>query len=94
MIRCIIEYAPNKLFVAGSPTCMFLIDDWVNVRCIHDPNSSNNAKNFAFLLPNFDVDAFPFIAVCGKANLSLFNVRDSTFQTLIDQKMETEQYGL
>ena len=46
------------------------------------------------MIPNFDVKKYPFIAVCGEANLSLFNVRDSTFQTLIDQKMETTQAGL
>ena len=78
-IRCIIEYAPNQLFVTVSPTCMFLIDDWIKIKCIHDPNSSNTEKNFSFLFPNFDLEDFPFIAVCGKANLSLFNVRDCTF---------------
>ena len=76
------------------PTCMFLIGNWVNVKCIHDPNSSNTEKNFSFLFPNFGVEAFPFIAVCGEANLSLFNVRDSTFQTLIDLRMEIDQIGL
>ena len=33
-IRFIIEYDKNKLFATGHPTCMFLINDWVNVRCI------------------------------------------------------------
>ena len=46
------------------------------------------------MLPNFDAEKFPFIAICGEANISLLNVRDSTFQTLIDQKMETGQAGL
>ena len=41
-IKSIVEYAPNKLFLTGKPTCMFLIDNWSNIRCIHDPNSSNN----------------------------------------------------
>ena len=73
---------------------MLLISDWENIRCIYDLNSSNIHKHFSFMLPNFDVEKFPFIAVCGAANLSLFNVRDCTFQTLIDQKMETGPYGL
>ena len=33
-LGCIVEYAPNKLFAGAKPTCMFLIDDWVNIRCI------------------------------------------------------------
>ena len=62
----IIEYAQNKLFVTVHPTCMFLVDDWVNVRCIQDPNQSNTWKTFAFIVPNFDMEKFPLIAVCGK----------------------------
>ena len=33
-IGYIIEYAKNKLFVTGDPICIFLIDDWQNVRFI------------------------------------------------------------
>ena len=92
-IGFMIEYADNKMFATGYPTCMFLIDEWNKIRCIQDPNLSNSEKDFCFMLPNFDVDNFPFIAVCGLANLSLFNVRDKTFSTLIDQNMETDCAG-
>ena len=74
-ILFMIEYAKNKLFVTVYPTCMLLIDDWVNVKCIQDPNSTNMDKTFAFAAPDFDEENFPFIAVCGKSNLSLLNVK-------------------
>ena len=53
------------MFVAGNITNMFLFEDWTNVRCIQDPNFENIDKNIAYILPNFHVDSFPFIAVCG-----------------------------
>ena len=74
------EYAPNKLFATGYPTpCIFLFDNWASIKCIHDPNSSNIDKTFAFVVPSFDAENFPFIAVCGKSNLSLVNVKDCSF---------------
>ena len=73
------EYAPNKIFATGEPTYMFLFDNWASIKCIHDPNSSNTDKTFAFMVPTFDADNFPFIAVCGKSNLSLVNVKDCSF---------------
>ena len=74
-ILFMIEYAQNKLFVTIDPTCMLLIDDWENVKCIQDSNCANITKTFAFLVPNFDEENFPFIAICGKSNLSLLNVK-------------------
>lgn len=29
-----LEYAKDKLFATVNPTCMLLIDDWTNIRCI------------------------------------------------------------
>ena len=75
-IRFLLEFGKNKLFVTVWNTCMFLIYDWVNVKCIIDPDRSNTYKSNAFLVPDFDLEKFPFIAVCGKSNLSLLNVRD------------------
>ena len=34
LIEYILEYAEDKLFATGFPTCMFLIDDWTNIRCV------------------------------------------------------------
>ena len=33
-IEYILEYDQDKLFATGYPTCMYLIDDWTNIRCI------------------------------------------------------------
>ena len=64
-ILYLIEYAHNRLFVTVNPAAMLLIDDWINVKRIQDSNSTNIDKTFAFLLPDFDEENFPFIAVCG-----------------------------
>ena len=93
-ILFMIEYAQNKLFVTVDPTCMLLIDDWVNVKCIQDPNSTNTLKTFAFKVSNFDEETLPFIAVCGESNLSILNVKECYFQTLFDQKMSVGRSGL
>ena len=85
-IGFMIEYAQDKLFATGDPTCMLLIDNWTNIRCIKDLDSSNIDKRFAFLVPDFDIADFPFIAVCGAQNLGLLNVRDSSFQSLINEQ--------
>merc|ERR1719189_1811389 len=102
----IVEYAPNKLFVTGSKTQMFLVNDWEKVTLISDPNSENTFKCFAFPIPNFDKDTNPFIAVCGQASLNLVNVKTSKHRPLINQKMvvgdpgqqgafiKTEKFGL
>ena len=87
IISYMLEYAKDKLFATGDPTCMLLIDDWTNIRCIQDRNSSNTVKTFAFLTPNFDMNEFPFIAVCGKQNLGLLNVRDCSYQSMVNQQM-------
>ena len=50
----LLEYAPNKLFVAGFPRHMYLVLDWATVILITDPNSENSFKSFAFPVPGFD----------------------------------------
>lgn len=40
----LLEYAKNKLFIAGLPTHMYLVDDWQNVRVIFDRNLANTFK--------------------------------------------------
>lgn len=94
LFRTILEYAPNKMFVAGNVSNMFLFEDWTNVRCIQDPNFENIDKNVAYLLSDFHVDSFPFIAVCGQSSLSLLNVKDCSFQPLITQQMSINVEGI
>ena len=72
---------------------MFLLDNWATIRCIKDPDSTNT-QQFAFIVPYFDEEKFPFIAVCGLKNLSLFNVRECTCEILMNQSMSVGQPGL
>ena len=64
VIFFILEYAKNKLFMTVQHTWMFLIDNWATIRCIQDPDSQN-MQYYAFMVPQFDEEKFPFIAVCG-----------------------------
>ena len=89
-----VEYAPNKLFAGAKPTCMFLIDDWVNMRVIKEPNTSGTDKNWAFAFPRFDVEKFPFVGVCSAACLGLVNVKTGFYQPLVNKKMNADQYGI
>ena len=93
-IGSMVEYAPNKLFCGAKPTCMFLIDNWVNIRVIMEPNSSGTDKNWAFEFPRFDEEKFPFVAVCSAACLGLVNVKTGFYQPLVNKKMNADQYGI
>ena len=80
------EYARNKLFVTGSldGADMYLVENWSNVSIIIDPYSENVAKTQAKLLPGFDVETFPFIAVTGKEHLIILNLKTRTHKPLIE----------
>ena len=60
----VLEYAKDKLFISDHH--MYLVEDWLNVRVIFDPNLANTFKTQAMLLPGFDEQTFPFIAVTGR----------------------------
>ena len=72
-----IEYAPGKLFITGTPTHMYLVDDWRSdsVRVIIDNHPANTFKTQVHLLPGFNEETFPFIAVSGKKYLRVVNVK-------------------
>ena len=72
----LIEYDQDKLFVTSFPTHMFLVIEWETVIEIEDPNFANTDKTFAFELPGFNIDSFPFLAVCGQESLSILNVNN------------------
>ena len=62
-----LEFAKNKLLVSGpAPSHMYLVVNWCVVKCIFDPITANVYKTYAFTLPGFNEESFPFIAVCGK----------------------------
>ena len=89
----LIEYEKNKLFVASLPTHMYLVLDWETIILIEDPNAANTMKSHAFLLPGFSKE-FPFIAVCGEANLSILNVETCIHKPLIKQNMAVGHPGV
>ena len=80
----VIEYEPNRLFITGLPTHMYLVNEWENVKLIEDPNYANSYKTYAFPIPDFNVESFPFLAVCGSENLSIFNVKNLIHKPLIN----------
>ena len=80
----LLEYAEDKLFI--SVDHMYLVEDWQSVRVIFDPNLANTFKTQAMLLPGFDEQTFPFIAVTGLESLSVFNVKTCTHQPLLNHK--------
>ena len=82
--RYMIEFAENHLMVTVNPNHIVILEEWVMMRKILDTNLSNDKKYFAFQLPGFDKKKFPFIAVCGSANLGIVNIRDYSFHPLIN----------
>ena len=82
----LLEYAQNQLFVAEYAN-MYLVHDWTKVIFISDPNPANSFKCFAFPIPFFDQETYPFIIVCGQASLSLLNIKTREHKPLINQKM-------
>ena len=75
------EFAKNKLLVSGmAASHIYLVVDWRVVKCIFDPITANTYKTYAFLLPGFDENSFPFIAVCGRYHISILNT------TTLEQK--------
>ena len=83
----LLEYDRNKLLVTSEFTQMYLVIDWKTVITIEDPNDANVFKTHMFPLPNFNVDNFAFIAVCGEQNLSILNIKTRIHKPLIKQKM-------
>ena len=63
---------------------MYLVIEWEIVMIIEDPNHANTDKTFAFKLPEFNIDSFPFIAVCGQESLSILNVKNKIQRPLIN----------
>ena len=72
----VVEFEKNKLLVTGHPSDIYLIIDWIDVKKIENPDMASSSMTYAFLLPYFDLDTFPFIAICGDTRLSLLNVKD------------------
>ena len=62
----LLEYDKDKLLVTDDSGQMYLVNDWQTVIKIEDSNEANVFKTHMFPLPNFNVDNFPFIAVCGE----------------------------
>ena len=62
----LLEYDKDKLLVTSLPTQMYLVIDWKTVITIKDPNNANTYKTHMFPLPDFNMDNFPFIAICGE----------------------------
>ena len=80
----LIEYAHNKLFVCCLQKHMYVALNWDAVKLIIDPNTANTFKTYAFLVPDFDEEANPFIAVLGKASLNIVNVKNLQNKPLIN----------
>ena len=89
----LIEYELNKLFVTSEPTHMYLVIDWETIILIEDPNPANSSKTCAFPLPGFD-EEFPFLAVCGEANISILNVKTCVQKQLVQQRMSVGYPGV
>ena len=53
---------------------MYVVKDWSSVKLITDPDTSNYKKTWAFPMPKFDAESFPFIVVAGLQNFSIVNV--------------------
>ena len=81
----LLEYAPNKLFVAGAPAHMYLVLNWDTVKFIVEPNPVNTFKSYAFPVPDFDEETNPFIVVLGEASLNILNVKTYQHKPLINQ---------
>ena len=94
IIRYPFEYSKNKMLVTGHPSQMFLVIEWSIVKVIPDTNNSNINKNYAFLMPGFDENSFPFIAVCGKNHIRIVNIATLEHQKLISGEMRTDKPGL
>ena len=78
----LLEYEENKLFVTSEPTHMYLVIEWETIILIEDPDEANSSKTYAFPLPGFD-EEFPFLAVCGEANISILNVKTCAHKRLV-----------
>ena len=81
----LVEYVPNKLFITGTPTHMYLVDDWnaESVTVIIDNHPANTFKTQVYLLPGFNEQTFPFIAVSGKKHLRFVNVKTREHMPLV-----------
>ena len=73
---------------------MYLVKDWEVVILIEETNVSNTFKYFAFPIPNFDEETFPFIVILGRESLSFLNVKTTQKKTFINQQMVVGLPGL
>ena len=89
----LLEYSKNKLFIT-SRIDMYLVKDWELVILIEETNISNTFKYFAFLVPNFNEETFPFIVVLGEGSLNFLNVNTTQQKPLINQQMVVGLPGL
>ena len=73
---------------------MYLVHSWETVILIKDANSANIFKRYALPVAPFHEEAFPFIAVCGKASLNLLNTKTCKHFPLINQEMVVGRPGV
>ena len=64
--RAIVEWGENKMLITGDPTHMYMVYDWEVVKYIPDEVEENYNKNLAFIMPCFDQEKFPHLAICSK----------------------------
>ena len=80
----LIEYARNKMCIAGFPSHNYIVEEWETVRVIFNTES----KNFNFFIvpmPGFDEQVFPFLALCGEQNITILNVNTHVKKPLINE---------
>ena len=70
----LIEYSPNKMLITGGHSHCFVVEYWSKVKVIFSQETAN-FQYHVLSMPGFDVESFPFFALCGEKNISILNVK-------------------
>lgn len=54
---------------------------------VNDPDAANAKKDQITMLPSFDADSFPFIALSGEKTLNIMNIKTQMMQPLVDAQV-------
>ena len=70
-----------------APTDLLIAKEMQVIARVNDPDAGNTDKNQFTMLPSFDADTFPFIALSGFKTLNIMNIKTQMMQPLVDAQV-------
>ena len=83
----VFEFAKDELIIHLAPTDLLIAKEMQVIARVNDPDAGNHNKYQITMLPSFDADTFPFIALSGAKTLNIMNIKTQMMQPLVDTEV-------